>query len=168
MLSQSMLLLVTVTRLVMKDITLSDGSFIPKGHLVGWPSRATHMDERVYPNPYEFQGFRFADLREEEGESTKHQSVALGVEWTTWGGGKHAWYVSCLLFSRLDVLTLICIVYSPGRFFAINEVKAMLAYVLLNYDVKLADAERPPTLWLGTANIPNQKAHLLFRKRKQD
>lgn len=60
-----------------------------------------------------------------------------------------------------------CYSTSPGRFFSINEVKAMLAYVLLNYDVKIEGGERPKTLWLGTANIPNQTAHLLFRRRKQ-
>ncbi|TFK66282.1 cytochrome P450 [Pluteus cervinus] len=134
-----------MVRLALKDITLSDGSVAPKGNVVSFASRGLHLDERVYPNPNEFQGFRFSDMREGEGESTKHQAVTLGPDWTTFGGGKHA---------------------CPGRFFAINEVKAMLAYVLLNYDVKLKDGERPKTMWLGTANIPNQTAHLPFRKRK--
>ncbi|TFK66593.1 cytochrome P450 [Pluteus cervinus] len=135
-----------MTRLVMKDITLSDGSVVPKGNFISIASRALHLDERIYPDPNEFQGFRFSDMRDGEGEGTKHQAVTLGSDWTTFGGGRHA---------------------CPGRFFAVNEVKAMLAYVLLNYDVKLKGGERPKTTWLGPINIPNQTAHLLFRKRKQ-
>lgn len=77
----------------MKDITLSNGTVVPKGHVISVPSQAIHLDERLYPNPHEFQGFRFSDMRDSEGEATKHQAVTLGPDWTTFGGGKHAWYV---------------------------------------------------------------------------
>ncbi|TFK68396.1 cytochrome P450 [Pluteus cervinus] len=135
-----------VTRRAMRDFTFSDGTTVPKGAYVFVASRATHLDEVNYPNPHEFQGFRFSDMREDEGESTKHQTVALGLDWVIFGGGKHA---------------------CPGRFFAVNEMKAMLAYILLNYDIKLEEGKgRPEPMWFGGNSIPDRKAHVLFRKRK--
>ena len=57
-------------------------------------------------------------------------------------------------------------IFSPGRFFATNEVKAMLAYVLLNYDIKMPnDGGRPSELWFGVSSIPDPTAQLMFRKR---
>ena len=55
---------------------------------------------------------------------------------------------------------------SPGRFFAVNELKAILAHILLNYDVKMADGGgRPENLWIGVSSLPNTEAEVLFRKR---
>ena len=55
---------------------------------------------------------------------------------------------------------------SPGRFFAANELKTMLAHVVVTYDVKLADnATRPPTLHFGLAAIPHPSAEVMFRRR---
>ena len=55
---------------------------------------------------------------------------------------------------------------SPGRFFAANELKAMLAHILLNYDVKMADGGgRPENVWIGVSSLPNTGAEMLFRKR---
>lgn len=55
--------------------------------------------------------------------------------------------------------------FSPGRFFAVNEIKRMMAYLLLNYDVKTEDGVRPKNVNMGAAFIPNPKAKLLFRRR---
>lgn len=56
--------------------------------------------------------------------------------------------------------------HSPGRFFASNELKALLAFVVLNYDVKLEkDGVRPPDEYFGNSIIPNRTAKVLFRKR---
>lgn len=58
-------------------------------------------------------------------------------------------------------------VASPGRFFAANELKAMLAYIVVNYDVKFEDeGVRPPNMWLGLTILPDPTATVLFRKRE--
>jgi hypothetical protein len=55
---------------------------------------------------------------------------------------------------------------SPGRFFAVNELKAMLAYVVLNYDVKTEeDGVRPSAKWFAHQSVPNPTASVMFRKR---
>ena len=42
----------------------------------------------------------------------------------------------------------------------------MLAHVVLNYDVKVADdGGRPENVWFGRSSLPNPKAQVLFRKR---
>jgi hypothetical protein len=60
-------------------------------------------------------------------------------------------------------------IQSPGRFFAVNEVKAMLAYLLINYDFRLADGakETPSPHWIGAGRSPNAFAQMEFRKRQK-
>jgi hypothetical protein len=56
---------------------------------------------------------------------------------------------------------------SPGRFFAVNEVKALLAHVILRYDVKFEKGKTsPPPIRLGSLLIP-RNANLLFRERRK-
>ena len=60
-------------------------------------------------------------------------------------------------------------VRSPGRFFAANELKAMLAYVLVHYDVRPEhDGVRPPNVCNGLTVSPDAHARVLFRKRQAD
>lgn len=82
-----------MTRKVLKDFTFSDGTTIPAGNFVAVASLSTHLDKINYESPDQFRGFRFADLREDEGESFKHSAVSLGLDWVTFGIGRHAWYV---------------------------------------------------------------------------
>ena len=55
---------------------------------------------------------------------------------------------------------------SPGRYFAAVELKAMLAHIVLTYDVKMPrEGERPRDLWLASVCVPNRTAKVMFRKR---
>ena len=55
---------------------------------------------------------------------------------------------------------------SPGRFFAAVELKTMLAHVLLNYDIKMANgAGRPNNISIASEMMPDPTAEVLFRKR---
>lgn len=92
---------VSLTRKVLKPYTLSDGTFLPPGTFVSASSRAIHFDPENYARPEEFDGFRFADMRDEndaggaiegeEGSANKHQMVTTGTEYLPFGHGKHAW-----------------------------------------------------------------------------
>lgn len=57
---------------------------------------------------------------------------------------------------------------SPGRFFAVNEIKAMFAHILLNYDVQLENGsvDRPVNRYFGQNITPNMKAKVMFRRRR--
>jgi hypothetical protein len=54
---------------------------------------------------------------------------------------------------------------SPGRFFAVNEMKLMLAFTLLRYDVRTKDGKRPEDMKFVSILIPDMKAEILFKKR---
>ena len=57
-------------------------------------------------------------------------------------------------------------VYSPGRFFAANELKAMMAYIIANYDVKFEqEGVRPKNIHVSQTITPHPEARVLFRQR---
>ena len=87
----------TATRLALRPFTFSNGVTVPAGTLVSIPASSTHTDERIYPNPDEFDGFRFSKLRESEGAAegdtmvSRHQTVSTSAENLAFGIGRHTW-----------------------------------------------------------------------------
>ncbi|KAF5310138.1 hypothetical protein D9619_010576 [Psilocybe cf. subviscida] len=134
----------TIHRKIMKEFTFSNGVTLPAGTNVVAAAETVHFDEANYTNPEVFDGFRFSNIREHNGEGIKHQAVSLSPSFIVFGTGRHA---------------------CPGRFFAINELNTMLAYVLLNYEVKLAYGKRPKGIWQQAQLFPNPFAEVLFRRR---
>lgn len=53
---------------------------------------------------------------------------------------------------------------SPGRFFAESEAKAILAHILMTYDIEMPTG-RPSNLYFGEAVLCDTNAEMLFRKR---
>jgi cytochrome P450 len=82
-------------RQAMKPYTFSNGTTIPKGVLMASPMTAILKDESIYENPHVFDGFRFSNLRERQGESAKHHSSNTDIDFLPFGHGHHAWYPSC-------------------------------------------------------------------------
>jgi len=93
---------VGVRRKVLEPCTFSNGVTVPRGETLVVPTRALHMDNNLYENAEEFNGFRFSDMREREGESAKHHSVNTSPEFLAFGHAEHAWY-----FSSCDLLILV-------------------------------------------------------------
>jgi cytochrome P450 len=93
---------VGVARKAMKDFTFSDGTFIPKGTMIGVAARCVHHDEKFYENPGVFQPFRFAEMQEDDSESAKYQFVSTAIEYLAFGHGKHAWYAVFISSSSTD------------------------------------------------------------------
>ncbi|KAF8844183.1 cytochrome P450 [Paxillus ammoniavirescens] len=136
---------VGMARKAMKDFTFSDGTVLPKGTLVAIASQATHLDNGFYENAEMFDPFRFSNMREEEGDGAKHSFVSTSPECLPFGHGRHA---------------------CPGRFFAANELKSMLAHIVLSYDIKLEDnAIRPRSLHFASTIAAHPTAKVMFRKR---
>lgn len=57
------------------------------------------------------------------------------------------------------------ILSSPGRFFAANNIKIILAHLLLNYDVQPFQS-RPPNISLGDISVVPVKATMMVRRRE--
>ncbi len=113
--------------------------------------------ESVYESPGMFDGFRFHRMRTAPGGSAQsHQFVTTGLESMTFGHGKFA---------------------CPGRFFASNESKIILALLLLQYEVRFEDGQkggpsakgaelsRPKNMIFADACFPDPDVKVLFKRR---
>ncbi|KAL0567087.1 hypothetical protein V5O48_014903 [Marasmius crinis-equi] len=135
-----------VHRQTLKEFTFSNGIVLPAGTVIGISASALHFDESTYSNPSEFDGLRSYHEREKVGESLKHQMVTPGVKYITFGMGKHA---------------------CPGRFFAVNEIKALFSHAILNYDIKLDEKDEPTQMRETAGRIQNDsKTQVMFRRRR--
>ncbi|KAG5643941.1 hypothetical protein DXG03_009353 [Asterophora parasitica] len=133
-------------RVARKPFTFSDGTYIPKGTVIAAAAHAMHIDETSYHDPNTFNPFRFVDKTKKENAGRKVDMASTHADFIAFGHGRHA---------------------CPGRFFAANELKLMLAHLVMHYDVKLEEGSeaRPENMWFVTACIPNVKAKVLLRKR---
>ncbi|CCL98069.1 uncharacterized protein FIBRA_00063 [Fibroporia radiculosa] len=135
----------TVMRKALQSLTLSNGTYIPAGTIVSATAQSTHSDGEIYDRPEEFDAFRFSNKREDGTEGLKHQYVTTSPEFVAFGHGKHA---------------------CPGRFFAVNELKVMMAYMLLNFDIKFEHGRgRPENLNVWQTVMPAPDVNLMFKKR---
>ena len=82
-------------RLALRPFTFSNGVSIPAGTLVAIPGSVTHKDEANYHDPDEFDGFRFARLRESlSGQDTStngYQAVSASSKHLVFGLGRNTW-----------------------------------------------------------------------------
>lgn len=147
-------------RYTLKPITLADGTRIPAGCLIGAANKAVLMDPELYPNPTTFDPYRFVRLRTTDAPDPiayknreQYQFVSVTKENMSFGFGRHA---------------------CPGRFFAANEIKLILANLLLNYDLKLPpskDGGDGPVsgetdIVLGSGVGPDPTREILFRRAR--
>ena len=88
-------------RIAVKDVTLCDGTRIPRGTVVAAAADAMHHDEAVLKNARTLDAFRYARMRSTvPEESARHQFASASPEYIAWGYGPQAWCV-CLVSSRL-------------------------------------------------------------------
>ncbi|KAF2994605.1 hypothetical protein E8E13_002676 [Curvularia kusanoi] len=137
----------TFRRYVQKPFVLSNGQVIPAGVLIEAPSDALNFDADIHKDPYTFDGFRFYKARENADavKIARSQFVATNEDDIRWGLGKHA---------------------CPGRFFAANEIKIILARLLLEYDIAMPDGltERYKQIEFEKNIVPDPTKELLFKK----
>ncbi|KAJ4480063.1 cytochrome P450 [Lentinula aciculospora] len=129
-------------RLAVSDFDFSDGTHIPSGYYVAAAATAVHEDETLYESAHEFNGLRFASMRQEStasdgpenGKNWQYRMTSNSESYLAFGGGRH-----------------LC----PGRFFASIEMKCLMAYLVLHYNLKmLEDGVRPPDEWFGPTSNP--------------
>lgn len=136
----------TLMRLALRDFTFSDGTTVPAGQFVAAAKVSTHFNDAIYDDPNEFNPWRFLSLDEDQEESTSHQMAHVTPEYLPFSIGVHA---------------------CPGRFFVAQELKIMLAHVVLHYDICLKEpGTLPRSMAFTNYNSPSDSATALFRKRR--
>ncbi|KZL83760.1 cytochrome p450 monooxygenase [Colletotrichum incanum] len=151
-------------RRLRKDQTFSNGLKLPAGTAISFPlwgvynSSSTKTFSPEYNTgtgnapPTEFDGFRFARLREQPGSEMKHQAAATGPDAFNFGHGPHA---------------------CPGRFFAVYVIKCIFIEFLLNYDIRLKGSDgktpmlRPPNMIKQMIVMPDFSREVEVRKRAE-
>ncbi|EMD89283.1 hypothetical protein COCC4DRAFT_81322 [Bipolaris maydis ATCC 48331] len=130
-------------RVVLSNTTLSNGTVIPKGYKTR--RRNPLLGPDSLPNSEHFEADRFLKLRDTD--QSKWYFVTGSPEHLGFGYGKH----TC-----------------PGRFFASNEIKIIICYLLVKYDWKFAEEERLPTLFAGAEYIFNDKQKVEVKSRWEE
>ncbi|KAI8947888.1 cytochrome P450 [Xylaria longipes] len=136
----------TMHRLALADVTLSDGTVIPKGTKCAVRS-TKRLDPNIYENPEEFDGARFMRIREVPDKSNQAHLVTTSTEALGFGHGLHA---------------------CPGRFFAANELKIALVHLLLKYDLKPTENFVHSVIELGFDLRVDPKTSILVRRREAE
>ncbi|PIL25700.1 cytochrome P450 [Ganoderma sinense ZZ0214-1] len=140
--------LVVMQRVAAKDLTLCDGTCIPRGTIVCAAAHQLHRDAAALKNMGVFDPFRYARMHAAaatEDDGRKLQATTTSQDYLPFGHGPYA---------------------CPGRYFAGYGIKAILAQIILEYDLKLGgDGVRPADIHVGTTVMPAMDGRVLFRKR---
>ncbi|KAI1754805.1 cytochrome P450 [Xylaria castorea] len=142
------ILLLGPQRAVVESLTLKDGTHIPKGSRICWAG-ADHMnDPLTTPNPEAFDPMRSYQKRHSSsGQMNKHLAGQTSPENLSFGHGK-----------------LAC----PGRHFAVNEIKLLVARFITQYDIKFPDdvTSRPQNIYTDEFAMVDPKVKIMIRRRQ--
>ncbi|KAI9154759.1 Ent-kaurene oxidase-like protein [Paramyrothecium foliicola] len=152
-------------RKALKSFTLSTGQFIPAGTVIEVNSGGINFDEEIYKDPEVFDALRYYKMRGEaqtpEPEGTRASRSVSSAKAAKIAASSH--------FTAVGELSL-AFGYGrnacPGRFFAANELKMILANALLDYEMKNSGGEvgRYPNIRLGATDFPNPEKTIMMRR----
>ncbi|KAF6220525.1 hypothetical protein HO133_002958 [Letharia lupina] len=130
-------------RAFLKQRTLSDGTFIPKGAHTLMAIQPHQQDDPSIPDPEVFDGFRYYGMRKQEGHANRHQFATTDPYTLHFGHGKF----SC-----------------PGRFLASNVIKLILGRFLLDFEFRFPSGQgRPDDVRAHEYIFPNPKGRVEIR-----
>ena len=151
---------------------MRNGLHLPKAAAVAVPAYSAHRDPSYYDDPNTYDAFRFSrpfeifeasksatamqakqshdgtlqDRKEDLSKFLEHKkmsAITTGEHFMQFGHGRHA---------------------CPGRFFAIQELKLLIAHMVLHYDIEPL-ATRPSNIWMGGLVFPPMKASVRIKRR---
>jgi hypothetical protein len=131
------------------DLILHDGTNIPKGNMISI-LQDRHLDPSVYEQPDNFDAWRYIKLAEKTGDKNHWMFVTTSPNHIGFGHGVYA---------------------CPGRFFAANEIKIALTFMLLRYDWRIETLEqrlkdgKSPVVYIAETYFLDPKIKIEFRRR---
>nr|XP_036582281.1 ent-kaurene oxidase [Colletotrichum truncatum]KAF6790941.1 ent-kaurene oxidase [Colletotrichum truncatum] len=151
-------------RKVMKTFTLPNGQLVPAGTIIEVPSHAINYDETIYAEPEKFDALRFYNIRKQK-EAALSMTMSANDATTEAAANNQFTSVS---------ETSLAFGYGrnacPGRFFAANEIKMILATTILNYDLKMPDGctARYDNLTVGSQLVPDPSKSIMMKLRNRE
>jgi cytochrome P450 len=136
------ILTVLMERKATANVTLPDGTFIPKGAKTCMDVSYVR-DETLYPEAAVFKPTRFMEKRDQGDQ--KAQYVSTSPEHLGFGHGRHA---------------------CPGRFFASNEIKIAIIHMLSKYDWKFPPSGKLPEVCMEHQQWVPYEQEVLYRSRQ--
>ncbi|KAI1132848.1 cytochrome P450 [Nemania abortiva] len=140
----------TFQRKALVSIDLSNGLHIPPGTIVQCNTNMLDEAPAEWGDPHAFDGLRFYRLRASTPEAAnKFQFASPSYDSMQFGFGNDA---------------------CPGRFFASNQIKIILAHVLLNYDLKFEEGVigRPKNPMFEVNVLADPTVKVLFKRARPD
>ena len=142
----------------------SEGWHAPKGTNIGFDMHNPQHDPENYPNADVYEAFRFAPTREDKSQPSKgldSKEDGTAIKGAMTGNTNLAttsetWFP----FSR-GAHTC------PGRFLIAAEIKILLAYMTMNYDIQPL-ITRPPNMVVGTNILPPPDATIKIRRKSKN
>lgn len=133
-------------RLALEKVKLPDGTVIPKGSLVGVTPRRM-WDNECHENADKFDPYRFYNIRQEAESQNRAQLVTTTSDHLAFGHGKQA---------------------CPGRFFAANEIKIVLIFLLMQWDWKIPEGQTPQVCRAGIFLKTDPNLKMMVRRRQEE
>lgn len=134
-------------RIALVPLKLKDGTEIPKGARVAFAGHHHANDPRVAPNPEVFDPMR-SYRRRHSGDNanlTKFTAGMTNSDSLSFGYGGQA---------------------CPGRYFAVGEIKMVMARLLSEFEFKLPDGKPRPSIMYADENVfMDPSAKLMMRRR---
>lgn len=137
-----------------KGITTPSGVHLPYGTIAGAPGYTIHHDETIYPDPDEYRPFRFSDMAADLGKQAGEGKASTGKR------SRYAWVTTSPDYTAFGHGRYAC----PGRFFASAELKILLAYLILNYDIETLP-QPPLDLWRVGSQVSGLRPRLRVKRR---
>ncbi|KAL2819028.1 cytochrome P450 [Aspergillus cavernicola] len=136
----------TMVRTTTSPVTFSDGLQVPQNTRTLVSCHNMWCDS-VHKDASQFDGYRFLKLRQRPGQENWTQLVSTSNNHLGFGHGMHA---------------------CPGRFFAATTAKVLLAHVVLKYDLKLLEGQKPDVIEHGAAQYANVWCEIGVRRRREE
>lgn len=149
-----------LVRQVMVDGLHTDtGLPLPKGALVSFVSQPMHTDPELFPDPNQYDPFRFIKLREADDAVTVEKKDASSTD-AEGARSPHSFLSTSnlLMFGRGRNSC-------PGRYLVDFQLKMLISYLFTNYDVKFSETNRPTNRWLLEFIFPPKGVKIMVKRR---
>lgn len=147
----------TVQRLVVapEGLVTPDGVRLPYGTMVSILAHQSQTDKETFPDPFKYDPFRFSRLREAAADKETGKPglnnlscASTSHDYLPFSHGRHA---------------------CPGRFLVDFELKMIMSYAVMNYDMKFPESyegKRPPNTWFVGFGIPPLEAKIQVKRKE--